>query len=189
MALHCSVAYRNTGSLGLCELPKRHHCYGTFDLDGVVKRFSIGGVHSKLCLIRSPVFDVSALLRFRACSIFPSRLYPRILSTPVIFAFKKEIFELVSLGASNAMTSTSASLQQLQAETQALLDGPAGTPPVGVLPTFDDSRNMNIAVIVGLCLASATLLVLMRMYTKLFLLRSRAYEDCESHGAPSPYCN
>ena len=89
----------------------------------------------------------------------------------------------MSPGASNAMTNTSASPTQLQAETQALLNGPAGTPPIGMLPTFDDSPYMNALVAFSLCLASATLLVLMRTYTKLFILRSRAYEDCESHGA------
>ena len=74
---------------------------------------------------------------------------------------------------------------------QALLNGPAGTPPVGVLPNFDDLPNKYtpVTVTVSFCLVSATLLVLMRMYTKLFIIRSRAYEDCESHGGLSLYCN
>ena len=89
------------------------------------------------------------------------------------------------------MTTTSASPTQLQAEMQALLNGPAGTPPVGVLPNFDDLPNKYtpVTVTVSFCLVSATLLVLMRMYTKLFIIRSRAYEDCESHGGLSLYCN
>lgn len=70
---------------------------------------------------------------------------------------------------------------------QALLNGPAGTPPMGLLPSFDDSpiKYTPVTVTVSLCLVSATLLVLMRMYTKLFIIRSRAYEDCESCGGPS----
>ena len=87
------------------------------------------------------------------------------------------------------MTNTSVSPTQLQAETQALLNGPAGTPPVGVQPTLDDSIKMIAPLTVILCLGSATLLILMRMYTKLFFLRSIAYEDCKSHGAPSRIAN
>ena len=84
------------------------------------------------------------------------------------------------------MTSTSALPTQAQAKIQALLNGPAGTPPVGVLPTLDNSSNMATPLTIILCLTSATLLVLLRMYTKLFILRSIAYEDCGSHDAPLP---
>lgn len=66
-------------------------------------------------------------------------------------------------------------------QLDALLNGPAGPPPPGVRPNFDDPANLNGLVILTLtlCLVFATLAVLMRTYTKLFLIRSWDYEDCE----------
>ena len=67
------------------------------------------------------------------------------------------------------------------------LNGPAGPPPPGVKPNFDDPVNLNGLVIstLTLCLVFATLAVLMRIYTKLFLIRSWDYEDCELFGVLS----
>ena len=65
---------------------------------------------------------------------------------------------------------------------QSLLDGPAGQPPSGVIPNFQDPPNLNVLVIItiALCVSSATIAVLIRIYTKRFLLGSLAYEDCKS---------
>lgn len=63
---------------------------------------------------------------------------------------------------------------------QALLDGPAGTPPAGVTPKFEDPQNLNafLTLTLTLTLTFGTLAVLMRIYTKLFIIRSIACEDC-----------
>ena len=65
---------------------------------------------------------------------------------------------------------------------QSILNGPAGTPPVGVTPNFDNPPNTNRFVIITLvfCVLLASLAVLVRMYTKIFLIRSIEYEDCKS---------
>ena len=67
------------------------------------------------------------------------------------------------------------------AQLQALLNGPAGPPPPGVTPNFVNPPNhttLAIAVMtVGL--TASTLVLLMRIYTKVYLIRSLALEDCE----------
>ncbi|KAF6239921.1 hypothetical protein HO173_001529 [Letharia columbiana] len=65
------------------------------------------------------------------------------------------------------------------APIQTLLNGPAGTPPAGVVPNFQDPPNLNAFLILTLTLVLTfgSLAVLMRMYTKLFIIRSVAYED------------
>ena len=72
-------------------------------------------------------------------------------------------------------------------QLQAILDGPAGTPPAGVMPNFDDPPNLDtvVAVALTLCVTFATSAVFTRMYTKRFLIRAWAYEDCETL-APFP---
>ena len=64
-------------------------------------------------------------------------------------------------------------------ELEALLNGPAGPPPPGVRPNFDDPANLNNLVILTLtmCLVFSSSTVLMRTYTKLFIHRSWNYED------------
>ena len=76
--------------------------------------------------------------------------------------------------------STPASQQPSQ-ELEARLNGPAGPPPPGVKPNFDDPANLNNLVILTLamCLVFASSTVLMRTYTKLVILRSWGYEDCK----------
>ena len=80
----------------------------------------------------------------------------------------------------------SVSPEQSAAKVHGLLNGPAGTPPPGLLPNFQDPPNLNSALIftVTICMAVATVVVVMRMYTKLFLIRSVAYEDCELLNTP-----
>ena len=75
---------------------------------------------------------------------------------------------------------TAATAQLSPQQLQALLSGPAGAPPAGVTPNFNDPANLNGLVILTLtlCLVFATMAVLMRVYTKCFLIRSWDYEDC-----------
>lgn len=72
--------------------------------------------------------------------------------------------------------------EQLQAEFQAVLNGPAASPPAGVTPNFNDPPNLDraVAVVLTLCIFLSTVAVLLRLYTKKFLIRSWAYEDCET---------
>lgn len=77
---------------------------------------------------------------------------------------------------------------QLHAEMQLLLNGPAGSPPAGVLPHVQDPSNLDTYLIVTLtlCIALATVTFCLRMYTKRFLIRSIAYEDCKlTESAPN----
>ena len=69
---------------------------------------------------------------------------------------------------------------QVQAELRTLLEGPAMSPPAGVIPDFDHAPNLDIYVktTITLCVIFATLAVLLRMYTKVFILRALAWEDC-----------
>ena len=76
---------------------------------------------------------------------------------------------------------TSPTADQVQAALQSLLNGPAGMPPPGVVPNFDNPPNLAVYlyVTVGLTLGFATFAVIIRIYTKCFLLRSMGYEDCK----------
>ncbi|KAL9074822.1 MAG: hypothetical protein Q9161_001960 [Pseudevernia consocians] len=72
--------------------------------------------------------------------------------------------------------------EQLQAELQAVLNGPAAPPPAGVTPNFNDPPNLNraVAAVLTLCILLPTVAVLLRLYTKKFLIQSWAYEDYEN---------
>ena len=80
------------------------------------------------------------------------------------------------------MAAPSMSTEEIQASLQALLDGPAGRPPLGIVPNFQHPSNLDAIVFptVAICLTTTTLAVLARLYTRLFLLRSIAREDCKS---------
>ena len=54
------------------------------------------------------------------------------------------------------------------------------SPPAGVTPDFGHAPNLDIYVTttITLCVIFATLAVLLRMYTKMFILRVLAWEDC-----------
>ena len=77
---------------------------------------------------------------------------------------------------------TNRTAEQSLEELQALLNGPAGTPPAGVRPDFINPPNLDVFVTltVAICVSLATLALLIRMYTKVYLVRLTAYEDCES---------
>lgn len=69
---------------------------------------------------------------------------------------------------------------QLQQELEALLNGPAGTPPAGVQPNFDDPANLNTIIYITktIALTLTTLAVLIRVYTRHVLIRSMGHDDC-----------
>lgn len=66
------------------------------------------------------------------------------------------------------------------AAEQAKLNGPAMAPPPGVIPNFVDPPNLlHIFILVlTLCVSLPTIAILLRMYTKLFILRKVVFEDC-----------
>ena len=65
-------------------------------------------------------------------------------------------------------------------QLQTLLNGPAGSPPTGVVPNFHNPPNINafLPLTLTLALTFGTSAICMRMYTKLFIIRSIDYEDC-----------
>lgn len=76
---------------------------------------------------------------------------------------------------------TAASMSiQLQQELEALLNGPAGTPPAGVQSDFDDPANLNTIIYITktLTLTLTTLAVFIRVYTRHSIIRSMGYDDC-----------
>ena len=70
---------------------------------------------------------------------------------------------------------------QLEVALQKILNGPAGIPPPGTIPNFDNPPNLAVLldVTVGLTVGLATCAVIIRVYTKYFLLRSMGYDDCK----------
>lgn len=71
---------------------------------------------------------------------------------------------------------------------QAILNGPAATPPEGVSPDFADPTNGNreaLAVIV-LCFVLSTLELLGRVYSRVFLVKKLHIEDCASSVYTNP---
>ena len=69
-----------------------------------------------------------------------------------------------------------------QEKMLALLNGPAGAPPPGMTPNLVNPPNLDAIIIptLSLCITVTTIVVVIRLYSKLFLIRSIAYEDCKS---------
>ena len=81
---------------------------------------------------------------------------------------------------SMAVQTAASTSQQAQIEYQMLLNGPAGTPPAGVISNFENPPNLDVYLhlMLSLCMVFASLALFIRMYTKILLLRSVGYEDC-----------
>lgn len=63
---------------------------------------------------------------------------------------------------------------------QAILNGPAETPPYGITPDFTNPANRNgvaLAVIV-ICISLTGLALLCRVYSRAFLVKRLHIEDC-----------
>ncbi|KAM0794235.1 hypothetical protein BDR22DRAFT_895349 [Usnea florida] len=67
-------------------------------------------------------------------------------------------------------------------ELQKLLNGPAVAPPAGIISNLENPPNIDTVCYLTfyLCLSCATLAVVMRIYTKQFLIHAIAYEDYAS---------
>ena len=80
-----------------------------------------------------------------------------------------------------SMMSSSQTAQALEV-VQALLDGPALASPPGLLPNFVNPTNSHKELVLAMSLSNTlpSLAVLMRMYTKRFVMRAVFIEDCES---------
>lgn len=72
------------------------------------------------------------------------------------------------------------SLASIPPEQLALL--PAAQPPPGVKPNFVNPESCGTAVVIGLAIPSAvmSIVVLLRLYTKAYIVRSLSWDDCES---------
>lgn len=74
-----------------------------------------------------------------------------------------------------------------------LLEGPALAPPAGVTPNFENPPNLNTASysMAVVAIALPTIVVVLRLYTKVFIVRAPAWEDWVTVLAWSlyiPYC-
>ena len=80
-----------------------------------------------------------------------------------------------------AFQTATSTAQQSQMEYQMLLNGPAGTPPAGVVPNFASPPNLHVYInlTLSLCFGFATLACFTRMYTRAVLVRSVGYDDCK----------
>ena len=79
-----------------------------------------------------------------------------------------------------SMSSQIATPEQAEAQRQALLNGPAAPPPFGTVSNFEDPANLNtyLALTIALCFSLGTFSVVLRTYTKKYIIRLLAYEDC-----------
>lgn len=79
------------------------------------------------------------------------------------------------------MATASSTPEQLKANIEVLLNGPAGKPPAGILPDFDEPPSLNFVFYFSItaCTTFSSLAIFIRIYTKGFLLRSMGYDDCK----------
>ena len=79
------------------------------------------------------------------------------------------------------MASASSLTNPASPRVDALLNGPAGMPPPGVQSDFVNPPNLdtNVYIAVTFCITFASLAVLIRIYTKIFVLHSVGYDDCQ----------
>ena len=75
---------------------------------------------------------------------------------------------------------TASSTSEQQRRIEALLDGPAGTPPAGLQPNFNNPPNLDTVIYTTktIALTLTTLFIFIRLYTRHVLLHSMGYDDC-----------
>ena len=68
----------------------------------------------------------------------------------------------------------------------AILEGPAMQPPLGVIPNLVDPYNQGPTLIAvgSILLPIMTLFLLVRGYTKYYIIRKASWDDCSSHLLP-----
>lgn len=71
-------------------------------------------------------------------------------------------------------------LMATTAAEQVILNGPALRPPPGVKSNFVNPPNMDFIVIltISICTSFSTIAILLRLYTKLIVIRKVVFEDC-----------
>lgn len=64
----------------------------------------------------------------------------------------------------------------------AILNGPAHSPPPGKVSNFEDPINQDTAIwaVLSTLVVLTTIVGSVRLYTRAFLVRSVTYEDCKS---------
>ena len=79
-------------------------------------------------------------------------------------------------------TPTPSSAQQQQADLQPLLNGPAHPPPPGVQSNFVDPPTLDGVILANkiICMVVGGVAVLIRLYTRVMLIKSINLEDCRS---------
>ena len=67
------------------------------------------------------------------------------------------------------MAAPSMSAEEVQAEMHAIPNGPAGKPPPGVMPNYQNPPNLDVFVLptIAICLTILSFAVLVRSYTRL----------------------
>ncbi|KAF2235595.1 hypothetical protein EV356DRAFT_523099 [Viridothelium virens] len=75
-------------------------------------------------------------------------------------------------------------------QLQAILNGPALPPPPGVQPNFIDPHNFWLVgvIVVSLGFSIATLSLMMRLYTRCFIMRQVGIEDLRVVGVLYGFC-
>lgn len=69
-----------------------------------------------------------------------------------------------------------------QAQIEALLNGPAWPPPAGTVPEFHKPASLKTVfyLSIALYITCSSSAVLIRIYTRHFLIHSMGYDDCKS---------
>lgn len=78
------------------------------------------------------------------------------------------------------------------AEQDFIINGPALAPPgPDIVPNFDNPPNMNVLAqtVTTIALVIVTVVVLLRAYAKIFLVKRVQIQDCSSRSYPIPYCH
>ena len=75
---------------------------------------------------------------------------------------------------------TAPSISEHERYIEAILNGPALTPPAGVQPNFDNPANLDTIIIMieTIVLTLTSLAVLIRIYTRHHLSHPMGYDDC-----------
>ena len=111
----------------------------------------------------------------------------RFLLSKLLFSLILQRIQKLSRSSSDftemAAAPTTTNRDQTQAVIQALLNGPAVERPSAVEPSLERPQNLNGIVIPVASSASVlvTLAVVLRTYTKLYIIRPVASEDCKSY--------
>jgi hypothetical protein len=67
------------------------------------------------------------------------------------------------------------------AQPETDLNSPAASPPAGVTPNYDDPPNKNkiAIVVISICIGLSLIFCVLRIYTRVFLVKRVKVEDCE----------